>query len=280
MNHSELGIFLRTRREALRPADVGLATGGRRRTPGLRRTEVALLADISVDYYERLEQARAGHPSDALLASLARALRLSLDERDYLYALAGRPPPAQFATDGYVEPGVLFLLDSLVNVPAHVVDGMLNIVAQNALSVALFGPWAQQKGRQANAVWRWFSDPAKRVEGFLEDDPATGRQYVAGLRAVAALRGHDAVVQELVSDLGTASAEFTEYWNEMAVEPIRSTDKTLFHPRFGRFDVHCDAVFSAVSGHRLIVLRPQASTGTAERFKSIGATCSYSNGHC
>lgn len=141
MARTELGDFLRARRQALRPADVGLPSRGRRRTPGLRREEVALLANLSVDYYERLEQSRNTNPSEALLGSLARALRLSVDERDYLFRLAGHPAPAASTASGYVDPAMMFLLDALTTVPAHVIDDRTTILAQNALSRALLGSW-------------------------------------------------------------------------------------------------------------------------------------------
>ncbi|OQR65600.1 hypothetical protein B6E66_02645 [Streptomyces maremycinicus] len=256
MDHAELGHFLRSRREALRPSDVGLVPGARRRTPGLRRAEVALLADISVDYYERLEQNRGANPSEAILADLARALRLTLDERDYLYRLAGHAPPTGFTARRYVEPGMMFLLDSLTTVPAHIVDDLATLVAQNELSTALFGPWAQRSGRQANAVWRWFTEPESRLRDFCETDEATGRAYVAGLRAAAAARGHDDVVKGLIADLSARSAEFAAYWGKREVQSDRSTAKTLHHPQAGDLDVHCDIVLSATGGHRLIVLRP------------------------
>ncbi|MFE9682036.1 helix-turn-helix transcriptional regulator [Streptomyces sp. NPDC006285] len=271
MDRTELGRFLRTRREALRPSDVGLIPGSRRRTPGLRRAEVALLADVSVDYYERLEQSRGANASEALLADLARALRLTLDERDYLFRLAGHTPPAEVSTGRYAEPGMMFLLDSLTTVPAHIVDDLTTLVAQNALSTTLFGPWTQRPGRQANAIWRWFTEPDSRRRDFLETEDATGRAYVAGLRAAAAARGHDDVVRELIADLSARSAEFATYWDKMEVEPNRSTAKTLHHPEVGALDVHCDIVLSATGGHRLVVLRPQPGSGTAERFESLQA---------
>ncbi|MFC9285252.1 helix-turn-helix domain-containing protein [Streptomyces sp. NPDC057052] len=273
MDRTELGRFLRTRREALRPSDVGLIPGNRRRTPGLRRAEVALLADISVDYYERLEQNRGANASEALLADLARALRLTLDERDYLYRLAGHAPPAEAATGRYAEPGMMFLLDSLTTVPAHIVDDLTTLLAQNELSTALFGPWTQRPGRQANAAWRWFTEPEARTRDFLETDEATGRAYVAGLRAAAAARGHDHTVRKLITDLSARSPEFARYWEKMEVEPNKSTAKTLHHPQAGALDVHCDIVLSATSGHRLIVLRPQPGSGTTELFQSLQAHC-------
>lgn len=266
MDRGELGRFLRTRREALLPADVGLATSGRRRTPGLRRAEVAFMAEISVEYYERLEQGRVGRPSEKLLTAIAEALRLDLDERNYVYNLAGYSASARSGADDEVEPALLFLLDSLTNVPGHVVDNLGTVLAQNDLSVVLFGPWAGLPGRRANGVWRWFTEPEARARNFLEDDPATGRQYVAILRAASAALGHDRAAHDLIADLNAVSAEFARYWAETEVAPIRSTDKLLVHPEYGGFAVHCDATVSSTTGQQLLVMRPQAGTGTAERF--------------
>src|SRR2546421_3555606 len=120
MNRGELATFLRSRRHRLRPADVGLPGGGRRRTPGLRRQEVAQLAGLSVDYYIRLEQARGPHPSRQVLSALARALMLTADERDYLFLMAGEAPPAPPRPAREITPGIRHLLDSMPGVPAYV----------------------------------------------------------------------------------------------------------------------------------------------------------------
>ncbi|MBE1491381.1 helix-turn-helix transcriptional regulator [Plantactinospora soyae] len=266
MARTELGDFLRARRQALRPADVGLAPGGRRRTPGLRREEVALLANLSVDYYERLEQSRSANPSEALLGSLARALRLSVDERDYLYRLAGYPPPTSGTAGGYVDPAMMFLLDALTTVPAHVIDDQSTILAQNALSRALLGTWTGNEGRNANVAWRWFTDPDSRALNVPDEHEAIGRGYVADLRAAAARRGRDPVFEQLVADLGTASAEFARYWAEMQVAPLQTTRKVLVHPRAGRLDVQCDFVLSTTTGQRLVIFRPQPGSTTADSF--------------
>lgn len=263
---NELGNFLRARREALRPSDVGLVAGGRRRTPGLRREEVAMLANLSVDYYERLERSRGSNPSEGLLSGLARALRLSVDERDYLYRLAGYPPPAQYTHGGYVEPSMMFLLDTLTTVPAHVIDELTNVRAQNPLSRALIGSWAECTDRDVNVTWRWFTDPRSRALNVPEEHAEIGRGYAADLRAATARLGTDHIAQRLVADLVEASAEFTEYWNEMRVQPLRSTPKTLVHPQAGRLDVQCDVVLSSTTGHRLVIFRPQPGTNTAESF--------------
>jgi transcriptional regulator with XRE-family HTH domain len=266
VKHSDVGSFLRARREALRPADVGLVPGGRRRTPGLRRAEVALLADVSVDYYERLEQSRNAHPSQQLLASLARALRLSVDERDHLYRLAGYPPPRPGATAGYVDPAMMFLLDALTTVPAHVVDDLNTVLAQNRLSRALVGSWAAGDDRAGNVTWRWFTDPASRDLNVPEEHEKIGRSYAADLRTAAARRGRDAACDRLIADLTEASEEFRRYWEAMEVIPLRSTRKTLDHHRAGRLDVQCDFVLSSSTGQRLVIFRPQPGSATADGF--------------
>ncbi|PZG21749.1 helix-turn-helix transcriptional regulator [Nonomuraea aridisoli] len=266
MKHNDVGSFLRARREALRPADVGLVAGGRRRTPGLRRSEVALLANVSVDYYERLEQSRNAHPSQAMLASLARALRLSVDERDHLYRLAGYAPPLSGSTGGYVDPAMMFLLDALTTVPAHVVDDLNTVLAQNRLSQALVGSWRLGDERAGNVTWRWFTDPGSRALNLPEEHEAIGRGYTADLRAAAARRGGDAVSERLIADLLGESEEFARYWDDMAVEPLRSTRKHLIHPHAGPLDVQCDFVLSSTTGHRLVIFRPQPGSTTADNF--------------
>ena len=271
MNHGDdLGGFLRARREALRPADVGLAGGGRRRTPGLRRTEVAQLANLSVEYYERLEQSRNAHPSQAMLAALARALRLSVDERDHLYRLAGYSPPLTGATGGYVDPALMFLLDALTTVPAQIVDDLNTLVAQNRLNRALIGSWSLGDDRNGNATWRWFTDPESRVLNVPEEHESIGRSYAADLRAAAARRGTDAAADGLIADLLAASPEFARYWDEMVVEPLRALRKRLIHPHAGALDVQCDVVPSGITGHRLIVFRPQPGSTTAASFEFLG----------
>lgn len=266
MSPGEFGRFLRSRRQALRPADVGFAPGARRRTPGLRRTEVALLANMSVDYYSRLEQSRDAKPSEAILAGLARALRLSVDERDYLYRLAGYPPPANYEVSTYVEPAMMFLLDTLTTVPAHVMDDLTTILAQNNLSRALVGSWDGAVGRDTNVTWRWFTDPSSRALNVPEEHEGIGRGYVADLRTAAARRGGDRLVEQLVDDLKGASSEFTRYWDELQVAPLQSTRKILNHGRAGRLDVQCDFVQSSTTGQRLVIFRPQPGSTTADSF--------------
>jgi transcriptional regulator with XRE-family HTH domain len=128
-HRDEIAAFLRSRRARVSPADAGLPVTGQRRTPGLRRQEVAQLAGMSVDYYIRLEQARGPHPSRQVLASLARALMLSQDERQYLLRIAGQPTPPSAGLRRELSPAVRYLLDSLAETPAYVVDAKYDILA-------------------------------------------------------------------------------------------------------------------------------------------------------
>jgi hypothetical protein len=225
-----------------------------------------MLANVSVDYYERLEQARGANPAESTIASLARALRLSVDERDYLYRLAGHPPPARHAVSSYVEPAMMFLLDALATVPAHVIDDLTTVLAQNELSRALLGPWADGDGREANVIWRWFTDPSSRRLNVPAAHEDIGRGYVADLRTAFARRGQDEVVKQLIADLHEASPEFTRYWQSRQVQALASTRKVLEHPRAGLLDVQCDFVLSTVTGQRLVIFRPQPGSATAENF--------------
>ena len=267
-----LGAFLRHRREQLRPADVGLVAGARRRAVGLRREEVALLAAISTDYYERIEQGRGPHPSAEVLGAVCRALRLSLDERDHVYRLAGQPPPSaqRHRRAGYVDPGLMCVLDALAaSVPAMIVDDIHTVLAQNPLNVALLGPLASEVGLRRNFLWRWFTDAGLRARYAPDQCADLGRDYVADLRLASGVRGADADVRGLVAELSTASAEFRELWGRQEVARRTSTRKVILHPQVGRLELECDVVVSPPSGQRLVLFRPQPGTGTGQRLELL-----------
>lgn len=270
MTQTELGSFLRHRREELQPADVGLVAGGRRRAKGLRRDEVAVLAAMSTDYYERIEQGRGPRPSPAMLGAISRALRLTLDERDYVYRLAGQTPPSRHQALGYADPGLMYVLDAVSpTVPALITDDLSDVVAQNPLNVALLGPLAGVPGRGSSFVWRWFTDPELRSRYLEDQQDHLSRDHVADLRATAGERQLDEAVRSLVADLSEASAEFRTIWARQEVAVRRSTLKVLSHPQVGRLDLQCDVVLSPPSGQRLVLFRPQPGTGTAERLDML-----------
>ena len=270
MDRSELGQFLRTRRERMRPSDVGLIDGGRRRTPGLRRDEVALLANMSTDYYERIEQGRGPQPSPPMLGAIARALRLTLDERDHAYLLCGHLPPAAHVALGYADPGLMTILDALApNVPALISDDLSTVVAQNPLNVALLGPLAGRDGHESNFTWHWFTDPAYPELYADNDRQALGRSYAADLRASLSWREKDAAARALVADLSSASSEFRDLWARHDVAVKQSNRKVLLHGRVGCLDCECDVVLSPPSGQRIVLFRGRPGTDTTERFAML-----------
>jgi transcriptional regulator with XRE-family HTH domain len=159
MDRAALSDFLRRHREALQPADAGLPAGPRRRTAGLRREEVALLASMSVDYYTRLEQQRGPQPSTPMLSSIARALRLTDDERDYLFRLAGHAPPDRTDAGSHVAAALLRVFDRLSDTPALIISNLGETLVQNRMAEALLGDVSHYTGLERSEVYRWFVSP-------------------------------------------------------------------------------------------------------------------------
>nr|WP_170184761.1 helix-turn-helix transcriptional regulator [Streptomyces sedi] len=265
MDRPGLADFLRRRRESLRPSDAGLIEGVRRRTPGLRRDEVAQLANISTDYYARLEQRRGANPSASIVASLARALRCDPDERDHLYHLAGFPAPPRYA-GGYVRPGVMSLLDRLGDVPACVVSDLGEVLWQNTVATLTLG-WSTggRAGRSANVVWRWFTEPGLRTYFPEEDWPRHSLAHVNDLRATAARRGGDADVADLVDDLRERSGEFRELWERHEVAVRRFDRKRVLHPEVGVLHLTCEVLLSPEADSRVLAFFPTEGTDTREK---------------
>lgn len=267
MQRDQLADFLRRRRAAVRPAEVGLADGPRRRTAGLRREEVAMLAGMSVDYVVRLEQGRSSQPSTQLLGALARALRLSDDERDHLFHLAGhRPPPA----DGVAQlarAGLMRMLDLLGDTPAMVLSDLGEVLAQNRASVLLTGDHTGFTGDRRYVAYRYFTEPAARVQP-PEEQEHRARQLVADLRAVHGRRSGDPTVTGLIERLQAASAEFRRLWAEHEVAVRRADRKTLLHPRVGRLVMDCETLVTPDQGQELVVLTP-ADAETGERLELL-----------
>ncbi|ORM33391.1 helix-turn-helix transcriptional regulator [Williamsia sp. 1135] len=265
MDRAELADFLRRRRAALVPRDVGLPEGVRRRTPGLRRDEVASLAGMSTDYYTRLEQSRGPHPSTQIVASMARALRLTDDERDHLYLLSGHAPPPRIGGDSHVGPGLLHLLDKLDDIPACVVSDLGETLAQNRMHVLMVGDQSTVTGFDRFHTWRWFTDPETRTRFNSEDWARMSRKHVSDLRALSAKRGGDVVVAELVGALQSASDEFVELWSEHHVATWTSALKRFIHPEVGEIALLCETLVTQKEDQHLLVYFPQPGTEARER---------------
>lgn len=264
MEREQLADFLRSRREAVRPADVGLPEGPRRRTAGLRREEVAMLAGMSVDYVVRLEQGRSSQPSAQLLGALARALRLSEDERAHLFHLAGHRAPPADGVARLARAGLVRMLDLLGDTPALVLSDLGELLAQNRTALLLNGDPARFSGDRRYLVYRWFTDPEARAAAPPEDRAELTRRIVADLRATAGRRSGDPTVTGLVERLRAASAEFRRLWAEHEVAVRRADRKTLLHPRVGRLVMDCETLVTPDQGQQLLVLTP-ADVETRER---------------
>jgi transcriptional regulator with XRE-family HTH domain len=190
VNREELAKAIRRARDRVRPDDVGLPVGRQRRVAGLRREELALLAGISVDYVVRLEQGRGPLPSEQVLSSLARALRLEKDERDHLFHLAGWAPPRRGTIDMHVRPSVLRLIDRFADLPTMVLSAKSHVLAWNAMSSALHGDWSALRPERRNQLRLRFlpdsTEPQRTVVGgSAENRVLTATQAVANLRSAA-----------------------------------------------------------------------------------------------
>ncbi|RJO76493.1 XRE family transcriptional regulator [Nocardia panacis] len=265
MDRPELADFLRRRREQLTPAEVGLPPGARRRTPGLRRDEVAMLAGMSTDYYTRLEQSRGPRPSVQVLDALARALRYSADERDHLYHLVGHPAPAHSRADRHVGPGIMHLLAKLDDAPATVITDLGESLVQNRMHTLLVGDNTLLRGWQRFYAYRWFVEPESRSAFPQEDWDRLGRKHVADLRATAARRAGDADVTEYIALMRSASTEFAALWDEHEVAVRLSDVKRIAHPEVGLIACTCETLLTPNAQQRLLVYLPLPGTDAAER---------------
>lgn len=262
MDRQQLADFLRIRREALQPQDVGLARLPRRRAKGLRREEVASLAGMSTDYYARIEQQRGPQPSEQMLGAIARALRLSRAERDHIFLLSGHTPPPQNRRSSHVAPALMRVLDSL-ETPAMVCSDLGEALVQNAGAVALVGDQTRYEGPERFLVYRWFTDSAERAIHPAEDWDRHSRTYVAGLRWVISRNPDDEEALDLVERLLGQSEEFTGYWERHDVEVrLNEEPKRFVHPEVGDLDLDCQVLMAENQAQMLLVYT--ASPGTAD----------------
>ncbi|MDJ0395545.1 helix-turn-helix transcriptional regulator [Rhodococcus sp. G-MC3] len=236
----ELAVFLRARRETLKPADVGLPPRiGSSRTPGLRREEVAALAGVSVDYLIRLEQARDVRPSAQVVRSLSGALKLSNDQTVYLYTLAGHRCPERNSRSEVPE-GLAQLIIDVSPLPAMVLNHRLDILAWNGSMSALLLGLDGRPARMLNVLRMCFLD--SRFEGFYGDRDEVVRGAVADLRAAWADHAHDVELADLIRELEAGSDEFTRYWQSREVSVRARGDKPMKHPIVGSLTVTFDVL--------------------------------------
>jgi transcriptional regulator with XRE-family HTH domain len=270
VNLPELAAFLKSRRDRIRPDDVGLPTGPRRRVPGLRREEVAQLAGLSADYYTELERGRGAQPSVQALAALTRALRLTTDERDHLFHLAERPvPETAHGPAMQAQPALLGLLDRLTTTPAQVITDLHETLVQNELAAALIGRPPAVRGPARSFVYRWFTDPAARGLYPPETHPHHSRVFVSDLQAVAARRGRDTEVARMVAVLRRRSEEFATLWSAHDVALRRTDHKKIVHPSLGVIELDCHSLFSEDGRQRLLWFTAPPGTKGAEQLELL-----------
>jgi transcriptional regulator with XRE-family HTH domain len=255
MDRPELAAFLRSRRERLRPEDVGLTSGPRRRTPGLRREEVAVLAYISTEYYVRLEQGRAPRPSGEVLAGIAGALLLTDAESDHLHALAGTVPVRTGLHRRDVRPSILATLERLPDTAGFVMSAMLDVIAWNPLAAALMEDLAAVDPQRRNLARRTFQTPEfAEQRNYGISDKSEFRQYaVIQLRAALTRYPTDPAVVGLVNELRESSAEFARLWDRHDVQAPQMLTKTFLHPAVGKITVDCDT-FALTERDQILVL--------------------------
>jgi transcriptional regulator with XRE-family HTH domain len=276
VDRRELADFLRSRRERITPSDVGLPAGARRRTPGLRREEVAHLAYISTEYYTRLEQARGPRPSREVLAQVARALRLSDAERDHLHHLAGTPPGPPPGPSREVRQSIVDLLHRLPQAAAIVISATYEVIAWNDLAAALMEDFSALPRRDRNLVRRAFLGPhpeGRRLYG-VSDGEEFAVSAVQELRAASARYPGDAELTGLVAELLDGSAEFARLWAAHDVTARPTLCKTFDHPVVGPVAVNCDVLDIADRDQRVVIYTaaPGSRSEEALRLLSVVGT--------
>ena len=269
MDRVQLADFLRTRREALQPEDVGLPRGPRRRTGGLRREEVATLSGMSTDYYGRLEQRRGPQPSEQMLAAIARGLRLSVDERDHLFRIAGHNAPVRTLRTDHVNPGLMRVLDRLGATPAQVITDLAETLLQTRMAVALLGDQTRFTGFARSTVYRWFTDPAARDIYPDADHEWHSRMFTADLRTAYSRAGIGSRAAALVEALLPASEEFAALWSEHEVGLRRNQVKRIRHPEVGVLEVHCQVLLDSDQSQALLVFTAIPGSESYEKLKLL-----------
>ncbi len=268
MDRDELADFLRRRREALQPSDVGLQAGPRRRTPGLRREEVAALCYMSTDYYTRLEQRRGPQPSVQMLGAIARGMRMTLDERDYLFRLAGHAAPERTGRSDHVSPGLMRIVERL-DCPAQIITDLGQTLIQNEAAIALLGDKSELRGMARSFYYRWFTNLQQRRLYPEADHPYQSRVYAADLRAVIGGRPEDQEATDLVETLLASSTEFAELWADHDVAVRHNDRKRIIHPELGMIRLDCQTLTAEEAGQKLHVFTATPGSEDAKKLELL-----------
>ncbi|WP_439659800.1 helix-turn-helix transcriptional regulator [Lentzea sp. HUAS TT2] len=269
IDRAGLAAFLRNRREALQPEDIGLRRGPRRRTNGLRREEVAARCNMSTDYYARLEQERGTHPSEQMIAAIAAGLHLSLDERDHLFRLAGHSPPSRGAISEHVSPGLARIFDRLHDTPAEIVTELGETLRQTALGIALTGDATRHTGPARSIGYRWFTDPDSRALYEPADHEFLGRMFASGLREALTRHGPGSRAAHYTDLLLARSEEFRTVWAAQEIGLRPKEFKRYVHPSVGALELQCQTLLDPDQNHFLLVYTATPGTESYEKLQLL-----------
>jgi transcriptional regulator with XRE-family HTH domain len=267
VQRAELGAFLRARREATDPVTAGFPAGPRRRTPGLRREELAQLAGLSVTWYTWLEQARDISVSRPVADSLARALRLSAAERAHLFTLAGLALPPADPAPPVVEPTLARLVDTLHPHPAYVASLWWDVLACNDAYASLIGGLGHRPVAERNILWITFTE--SRESGHMLDWESEARSMVGQFRAALARHPEDPRGPELIAALLDADNVFRSMWEEHSVAPFEGARKRLRHPLVGRLDLDYTKLAAVADERQQLIVFLPADAESAARLESL-----------
>lgn len=278
MDRFGIADFLRRRRHALQPRDVGLEVGRRRRTAGLRREEVAALANISADFYARLEQRRGARPSEQTVNAIARALRLTHDERNHLFRLAGHEAPVRTYRSDVPSPGLVRILERLDS-PAQIISDLGVTLRQNARAQAISGVQTGRTGLERSMMYRWFTGAEERRRIPADDHDFHSRRYVAHLRAIHSRSGADRETQTLVGELYRRSREFAQLWDQHEVALITNWPKRIRHPAVGVINFDSETLSSDNRAEVLLVFTVAPDSDDADRLAFLSTNASHVRRH-
>ena len=267
--YKELADFLKTRRAKILPSQVGLSLATRRRTPGLRREEVAQLAGIGLTWYTWLEQGRTIHVSTQVIESLSKVLLLDKQERIHLYLLANQPLPADIpGYQGTVSPILQHVLDSLIFCPSLVTDQRWNVIAWNKAACLVLGDFSKMNVRERNIVWAMFTD--NKYKQLLVDWNLHAKGLLGRFRSTCGQYIEDSWLAQFIDDLKMQSTEFNLWWPLHEIQSNSEVYKQLNHPIAGILDFEVSNFdVSDNSGLKLIVHTPLSGTDTATKMKLL-----------
>jgi hypothetical protein len=264
---SELGAFLKSRRARVRPDDVGIPPGSRRRTPGLRREEVSQLAGVGLTWYTWLEQGRDIHVSSQVLCTIARTLRLEPVERLHLFRLAGHEPPAGFADEG-IRPAHLRVLQQWEPFPAHITGWRRDVLAWNRATTAVLGDYGDLPEGRRNVVWAMFMLPERRT--LFAEWGQEARTLVARFRSEVAAHLDEPAARVLIAELQAESPEFAEAWERRDVHGGIDGLKRICHPTLGALELeHTTYHVGDQPGVRLTLFAPKPGSRTESVLREL-----------